>query len=625
MMHVTRFMVHDYDAITLFVARQFLCHTSFMATSRRYYRLQYRFIAFFILVALPPLVFLGLVATWSVEKTRSANVTELETQLLQSVGERIERVILDRVDGLELRIPDRTITSITQIPETSLTLYLEQLLRLEEFSGLQRVAILDAKGNVIRTLDRGGASSAESVGDSALFTAATQYGYAFGTIRFHEKVPMMTMAARVMNGDNLFLGVIAGDMDLSFIQKEILDEVTLGSTGYVYALDPNGKIIGHSHERRRIGTSTDVRTSVPVRRASTSIDEVRMTLVAEWPEDDAFAVVTTIEWQIALFVLSTFGLILFASIFLARQVTKPISVLRSGADTIGGGNFDHRIDLKRNDELQALAGSLNTMAMRLKELDALKAQQIRTAALAEALQKEQELSHNKDTFISVMSHQLRTPLTTLQWAMELLMTDAKKPALAPYAASIHDAAQSSKQMNAIADDILTVAELGIGYWVRESEAVDLGALLAETQTTLNPSCAEKGVSCTVTQPASPLLVQGSKWNLQKVFQNLLDNAVTYTKQGGMKVTLADGGDTVVITITDTGIGIPRLEQKDVFRAFFRASNAIVGKNVGTGLGLFLVKTIVEGHRGTVTFTSEENRGTTFVVTLPKKQMVSNNK
>ena len=123
------------------------------------------------------------------------------------------------------------------------------------------------------------------------------------------------------------------------------------------------------------------------------------------------------------------------------------------------------------------------------------------------------------------------------------------------------------------------------------------------------------LSVTATNPT----IEGNEFTLTKVFENVIDNAVGYSDDGDtITVTLADTDVEVSISVADSGIGIPQDDQPSIFQQFFRAKNATAKKNVGTGLGLFIVKNVVNGHGGKVWFESKENEGSTFHVTLPKK-------
>lgn len=617
-----------------------------MPHQHRPQHIQNRFIVFFIVVSLPPLIFLGLVASWSVAKTRAANVTELETQLVQSIGNRTKKFVEDSVEAIELHVPDKTVGDIALLPPETMQTLLQQIMASPEFANVQEVAVMSPAGQEVQKLRRDfhpTAANASSIAETEKFKVAVTEGRYFSPVYFlNDGTPMITLAARILNGSGFLIGVFTAEMKLAFVQDVMMQDVTLGKRGYVYLVNQEKRIIGYSQNTKRVGTllalsavesvlantsPTELvknerymnETGEPVFASLRSLPELHIAVVAEWPEQDALEVVRTIQKQITVFVLSTFGLILLASLLLARQVTKPIKILRAGATMIGGGKFEHRIALARHDELGELAESFNDMALQLKKLDELKAIQIRSEALADSLKKEQELSRQKDVFISVMSHQLRTPLTALQWGMEYLSGETGKPELATYGDTIKDAAESSQQITAIVDDLLTVSELGIGYVVKKTEAVDIGVLLKELQGALDKRVKEKRLTFSLAFPETPLVVDANSSDMRKIFMNLLDNAIIYTKEGSVTVTGKDQGDAVIVTIADTGIGIPETERKDVFREFFRATNAIVGKNVGTGLGLFIVKTIVTGHGGTIAVVSEENKGTAFTMTLPKKQ------
>ncbi len=611
--------------------------------SHNYHRLQYRFIAFFVIVALPPLLFLGLVALWSVTTTRAVNVAELELQLAENTADRIEKFVGDRVQGLELHVPDKAITNLSLVSESQQATIIDQLLHLDEFKGIEEIAMVDERGRELKKVRRDGSTTTLlSIGDTEAFTVARSAQRYFGSVYFTNGVPSMQVAARILNGDGFFIGVLTATMNLSSIQDDILSRVVLGDTGYMYVVGEGGRLIGHSKEKQRIGDRVDapivasvLRGTVHtgkadadryqgvsgrvVRAAAVPLSSLHLGVVVEWPEEEAFAVVYTIQKQIVIFVFSTFVLIFLVALFLARAITKPIERLRAGVAMIGGGKFDHQIDLHRHDELQELAESFNAMAKSLQELDALRTTQIRSAVLAEALKKEQELSRAKDTFISVMSHQLRTPLTSLQWSMEFLSGELAKPALVKYVDFIKDGAESAKQVTMIVDDLLTVAELGIGYRVTSPELVDCAKLIRKIGIELTARAEAKRLTLVLDVPDAPLIIEGSSLHLQKMFFNLLDNAITYTKEGRVAIHAKEDADAITVTLADTGIGIPKEEQHDAFKEFFRATNAIVGKNVGTGLGLFIVKTVIAGHGGTIVFVSEEGKGTTFTVVLPKKQ------
>ena len=121
-----------------------------------------------------------------------------------------------------------------------------------------------------------------------------------------------------------------------------------------------------------------------------------------------------------------------------------------------------------------------------------------------------------------------------------------------------------------------------------------------------------------TDPNDPVTLSLDVERMRWVVRNLLDNASNYTPEGGtITLTAESGADGVTVQVADTGVGIPPEEQDNIFNKFYRASNAVRVKSNGNGLGLFIAKSIVEHHGGTLTFTSREGEGTTFTFTIPR--------
>jgi signal transduction histidine kinase len=154
-----------------------------------------------------------------------------------------------------------------------------------------------------------------------------------------------------------------------------------------------------------------------------------------------------------------------------------------------------------------------------------------------------------------------------------------------------------------------------GFMTRRSP-VDLAGLVTAAADVIRPAAAAGGLDLEVSCPPSALIVDGDADQLDRVLVNLLSNAVKYTPKGGhVAAALASEGDSAVLTVADTGIGIPAQDQAALFTRFFRASNAVAGAVPGSGLGMSIARTIVTNHEGDISVESAEGEGTTVTVRI----------
>lgn len=233
------------------------------------------------------------------------------------------------------------------------------------------------------------------------------------------------------------------------------------------------------------------------------------------------------------------------------------------------------------------------------------------------ISREYDVNKTKSEFISVASHQLRTPLTGIKWFAELLRKKEKiSPAQENYLRQIE---ASNERMIRLVDDLLNVSRIETGQkYAIVLRKVDMAALIREAVKEAAISGAARKVKLKLTRDfPKKLPVNADEDKMRQVFQNLVDNAVKYSKVGGLvAIGCTQNKSEAVFYIRDGGIGIPRDQQHRVFQKFFRAGNAIAVHTGGTGLGLYIARAIVEGHGGKIWFESEENKGATFYVSLP---------
>ncbi len=217
-------------------------------------------------------------------------------------------------------------------------------------------------------------------------------------------------------------------------------------------------------------------------------------------------------------------------------------------------------------------------------------------------------------FTSNVSHELKTPLTTIYGISDMLVGGIVKPEDIPgFAKNIRDEAG---RMITLIQDILKLSQLDENTFSDQRERVDLYELAQSAAERLRPQADEKHVTISVTGERSEFT--GIATVLEEMIYNLLDNAVKYNKQGGRAdVDVRSSGDDIVVTVSDTGIGVPADSIDRIFERFYRADKSHSRKIGGTGLGLSIVKHGVSLHGGSITVKSSEGSGTTFTMALPK--------
>ncbi|MBI5035681.1 MAG: HAMP domain-containing protein [Chloroflexi bacterium] len=302
---------------------------------------------------------------------------------------------------------------------------------------------------------------------------------------------------------------------------------------------------------------------------------------------------------------------LVAALLLARSIARPITRLTQATEAIARGQYEHRVDTKGSDEIGRLAESFNSMA--------------------EQVQRSRQME--KD-FVADVSHELKTPLTSIQGFSQAIVDGAVQDL-----ASARRAAQTifdeAGRMAALVADLLTLARLESKQMSLAQDQVNLTELLPGWIERLRPRANNCGETLSMEINPLPAII-GDAGKLEQVVVNLVENAIKYNRPEGTVTVVAktqaidNTGKNPLITrrrnasvpaqqwirisVQDTGEGIAAEELPRLFNRFYRGDKARVAG--GTGLGLSIAKEIVEAHGGTITVTSEVNRGSSFTINLP---------
>ena len=303
-------------------------------------------------------------------------------------------------------------------------------------------------------------------------------------------------------------------------------------------------------------------------------------------------------------ILIVIGIAIWMASLLTRQITDMIG----GIKRFQKGDLQHRLNTSSNDEMGELAGSFNGMADSVAES---------FKRLEEAKDKAEEASRLKSAFIANMSHELRTPLNGILGFAELIKAESSEPEQQAYADVILN---SGTHLLNLVNEILDMAKIEAGELSFKFIDLPLANFATDVSNVHQSSATAKGLRLNLSLADDlPATLQSDPTRLQQVLNNLLSNAVKFTEQGEITMRVSQSGDDIVFAIQDTGAGIPAEAQALIFEKFKQLENFMTRQHEGTGLGLALVKQLVEHMGGKVTLDSELGVGSTFNVSLPKTQ------
>lgn len=278
------------------------------------------------------------------------------------------------------------------------------------------------------------------------------------------------------------------------------------------------------------------------------------------------------------------------ALLLARGITRPIERMMEATRRIAAGDYRERVTVASRDELGELARALNEMAAGLERVEGLR----------------RELVVN-------VAHELRTPLTGLEGYLEGLADGI----FAPTPETLARMRAETARLRRLVEDLTELSQLESGRWRLERRPVQVAHVAAAVADALRPQFERKGVGLDVTVAEGLRPVPGDADRLGQVLTNLLTNALRFTPPGGQVTVEAWAErDCVRLAVSDTGSGIAPEDLPHVFERFYRADRARAQATGGSGIGLAIVKHIVEAHGGTVVVGSAPGRGSRFEVRLP---------
>ena len=347
---------------------------------------------------------------------------------------------------------------------------------------------------------------------------------------------------------------------------------------------------------------------------------------------------------------ASFAFIVLCLWYIRSSIAVPIHRLVGATARMARGDFSEKVPEGVGDELDVLARGTNKMASELRrfyaELDTLVSEKTREAVgahrslakvnaelaeayksleaqaaiLKEANRELTGIDRMKSEFLQTISHELRSPLTPILGYLELMRDGDLGVLDERQANAVREMFICGKNLHAVLDDLLEAAALQAGRLFLDHKELDLSKVLHETAEEVSSYAEDREITFDLKDNSHPLLITGDEDKLHIVFTHLFRNAVKFNRDKGIvtiRATRVNEG--VEVIISDTGIGIPHERLQSIFEDFFQVDSSEARRYEGVGLGLYLVKKIVDSHNGQVRVKSKTDKGTEFTVYLPSTQ------
>jgi signal transduction histidine kinase len=511
---------------------------------------------------------------------------------------------------------------------------------------INQAVILSIDGGARTQVSRSRAVSSDTGKDfssSAAFQQARQGRSYFGPVYFAgESEPYMTVALPIERYGGSITGVLQAEVNLKYVW-DVVSAIKQGKAGYAYAVTRSGDLIAHPDiswvlQHRNLSQLSQVKAAfqpdVGMTQAKALVannlagDEVISShaliptldwaVIVEQPVEEAYEPLYASMLRTSSLLLVGLGVALLASLFVARRVAGPLEVLRSGAERIGGGDLDFRLNIKTGDEIEILADEFNAMAAHLNEAYTGLERKVaeRTRELTLANEKLEEASKLKSQFLANVNHELRTPVSAIIGYARLLRRETEGQIAPLQRENLQDLLNNAERLLAQIDSVLDFATIEAGKMEVRVEPVRVDEVIEGAASTIGPILNDGHVRF-IRQIAPDIpVINTDREKLRQIVLNLLDNAVKFTERGEIKITASQQNGSLKLVVSDTGIGIEKGDMTRIFEEFHRGDWSSARKYRGTGLGLAIVKKFVQLLGGEIAVESEAGKGSTFTVTLP---------
>ncbi len=293
-------------------------------------------------------------------------------------------------------------------------------------------------------------------------------------------------------------------------------------------------------------------------------------------------------------------LALIVNYAMSKSLTAPVHQMYERFDAIARGNFTDRLNVANRDELGDLARELNHMS---GELDRL-------------YRELEEASQHKSQFLASMSHELRTPLNAILGFNEMILDGIYGEISQDVRAPLENMQESGKHLLRLINNVLDLAKIEAGRMELALADYVVQDLVEGVRSALSPLAEAKGLEFRASVPAGLPLARGDAGRLTQCLMNLVGNALKFTKQGHVAISVEPKGESLVFRVADTGIGIPPEKMDSLFTEFKQTDATVASEYGGSGLGLAIARQFIEMHGGRIRVESEPGKGSTFIFEIP---------
>ena len=589
--------------------------------SSRWQSLRWRLLTLLGVVLLTTLVLIGASVTYFVFFTEQKAWQGRQGEAARNSAEKV---------GVFIQHVEDTLTLVSSLDHNYMATNPQAMQDiLQQSPALLEIIRVDSNGRIFASAykDAPVLDSLFTISQSQWFLEATAGRVYLSDIRISAgDEPYLIVAVPSSNG-----GAVAARLRMNVLW-DVVAGIRFGKTGRAYVINQEGKIIAHTSPHVALAYTNiagrpevEALAQMPnkiwngsypnfegiwVVGATAPVPGKEWVVITELPQAEAFAVT-----RIALLLLG--GGILLSGILvmalttplLGQLIIRPMEQLRAGAEQIGSGDLNHRINIFRHDEVGQVAIAFNHMADRLRD---------REEELILARDQALRASRFKTELLSKVSHELRTPLGAILGFAEMMRAGVFGTIACQQQQAIEEIIDSTQYLTSLVSELLDQAKLKAGKLKLDNQPFAPKSFVDDVLSKMSVLAQAKGLALTTDiAPDVPTTLCGDPTRLQQILVNLVSNAVKFTQTGSVQIRVyRPTAEHWALQVTDTGPGIPAEAQAYIFEPFGQVDGSATRLHTGTGLGLSIVKQLTTLMSGKITVSSEVGEGSTFTVILP---------